>query len=219
MNQLQNKNKGFTLAEVLIAITLVIILSLAILTTVNPIKMFFRGYDAVRKSDLAKLKTAFEEYYTDHECYPDSTVLSQCGSNILNPYLNEIPCDPNTKQPYTLNLLPTGSSCAQKFAIYAPLINTSDGQGNQIDFCNNTYAVSSSDINYTELIAGCSGRNYCSEWYGCKSGACIMVSYDDIPTCGPNTNCDSTCGAPNGMNPNTYCAQKNRRGNYVNECR
>lgn len=221
MKQSQGLHKGFTLAEIMIVVTLLLIISFSVFVAVDPLKQFFKGYDTVRKSDLAKLKTAFEEYYTDHECYPDSSILSKCGSDALSPYLEQIPCDPNTKEPYTLNLLPTGSTCPQKFAIYAPLINTKDDQGNKIDFCKNTLAVSSADTSYVELIAGCSNRVYCSDWYGCKSGKCILIAYDKLPTCSVAYNCDNTCGANVSTNEtgDQHCAKTNSRGNFRYECR
>lgn len=203
-------NRAFTLTEVLIVITLIVILSLAALLTMDPLNQFFRGYDAVRKSDLAKLKTAFENYYADHDCYPSQALLSQCGSTALDPYLDKIPCDPNTKEPYELYLLPADSSCAQKFAIYANLSSSSDNQGNDITYCKDTIAVSSSDMNYLDVVRGCSNTQMCQTMYGCKSGACVIIAEDSIPTCSPNS-CDPTCGVD--------CAKLNRRGAFTNECR
>jgi len=203
-------NSGFTLSEVLIVVTLIVILSLGVLLAMNPLSQFLKGYDSVRKADLSKLKTAFENYYSDHDCYPSQSILSQCGSAALAPYLDIVPCDPNTKEPYELYLLPVDSSCAQKFAIYADLSSTVDARGDNIKYCPDTIAVASTDMNYTDIIKGCSGTQLCQTIYGCKNGACVVVAEDSIPACSPNS-CDPTCGVD--------CSKKNRRGAYTNECR
>lgn len=207
---MEKNHKGFTLVEVMIVVSLIVIIAIALLGGINPLQQFLRGYDTVRKSDLAKLKSAFENYYNDHECYPDKSILAQCGSNALNPYLDKIPCDPNSKEPYEVYLLPEDSSCAQKFAIYASLSSTVDTKGDLIKYCPDTTVVTSADMNYTEVIKGCSGQELCQTIYGCKNGACVVVALDSIPACSPNS-CDPNCGVD--------CSKKNRRGSYTNECR
>ncbi len=207
---MKKKLGGFTLVEVMIVVSIIVIIALVLLFGINPLQQFFRGYDTVRKSDLAKLKNAFENYYNDHECYPDKSILTQCGSAALDPYLDKIPCDPNTKEPYEIYLLPEDSSCPQKFAIYASLSSTIDTKGNLIKYCDDTIAVNSSDMNYTEVIKGCSGQELCQTIYGCKNGACVIVALDSVPACSPNS-CDPNCGVD--------CTKKNRRGAYTNECR
>lgn len=207
---MNKKHQGFTLVEIMIVVSLIVIIAIALLGGINPLQQFFRGYDTVRKSDLAKLKSAFENYYNDHNCYPDQSILAQCGSNALDPYLDRIPCDPNTKQAYEIYLLPADSSCPQKFAIYANLSSTVDIRGDLITYCPDTAAVYSADMNYTEVIKGCSGQQLCQTIYGCKNGACVVVALDSIPSCSPNS-CDPNCGVD--------CTKKNRRGAYTNECR
>lgn len=59
-----------------------------------------KARDARRKGDLSKLKIVFEDYYNDNECYPEEDVLEDCNSDNLKPYLNKVPCDPRTKEPY-----------------------------------------------------------------------------------------------------------------------
>jgi prepilin-type N-terminal cleavage/methylation domain-containing protein len=205
------KNNGFTLPEVMIVITVLVIVSLAILRSIDPMTQFLKGYDTVRKSDLVKIKTAFEQYYEDHECYPPNTVLSNCGSSDLAPYLDSIPCDPNTRLPYTLYLLPEETGCAQKFAVYADISYSNDAKSDLITYCPDTIAVNSPDIQNVELIKGCSAMHISFDLYGCRTGSCQLLFTDTVPTCG-FTYTSSDC---NGVN----CAAKNRRGTYVNECK
>ncbi len=205
-------DSGFTLAELLIVISILVILGLTALVGLNPMLQILKGYDARRKADLYQIKGAFEAYYADHDCYPPSTVLSQCGSNVLEPYLASIPCDPNTKEPYSFySGTSESATCPQKFAVYADMSNKADPEGNRITYCPNTIAQFSPNELYTDLVEGCSGQEVCLSLYGCRTGICQKLFVDSFPTCG-FTYCTSDC---NGIN----CAQKNARGIYVNECR
>lgn len=85
------KKDGFTLIEVLIGFSILVILVVVLTTTLNPIVMMNRGRDATRKKDLNKIKIAFEEYYSDKGTYPIGemyTILidpSSCGSKVFQP--------------------------------------------------------------------------------------------------------------------------------------
>lgn len=90
--------KGFTLAELLIAVSIIILLMLIILISWKV--QIDRSHDALRKKHLNDIKRAFEEYYNDKNCYPPLTILSNCNGPELQPYLQAIPCDPVSKLPY-----------------------------------------------------------------------------------------------------------------------
>ncbi len=89
---------GFTLTEVLIVIAILAVLM--IMFMLNFSSQQGRARDARRKADLERIKIAFEDYYNDHNCYPPSDILNNCGGAELQPYLGEIPCDPFTRAPY-----------------------------------------------------------------------------------------------------------------------
>lgn len=213
-------SSGFTLAEILIVITILTILGLTVLIGVNPMMQFLRGYDTRRKADLYKIKIAFEAYYADHDCYPSLDILNSCGSNALEPYLATIPCDPSSQKPYTLYIgTNENPTCPQKIAVYASLANKFDPKGDEIKFCPDTIAATLGEMTYLETVTGCSSRVYCSDWYGCQSGACILVARDAFPSCSPSTNCDNRCGAPSNQTPEEFCSKKSSRGTYSNECK
>lgn len=190
--------------------TIIVILGLAVLIGLNPQAQFFKGFDTRRRSDLDKIKIAFETYYSDKGCYPPASVLTHCGGADLAPYLSSIPCDPNTNTPYKVSVQPPGSSCPQQYAIYASLYSFFSRLANPIAGCPQTYAVYSESMTNVDLVAGCSGVKTCVTKYGCKSGACTVVAVD-IPSPCAKYYCESDCGGVN-------CGQKDRRGRFINEC-
>lgn len=107
MKRITDKKNGWTLAELLIAVSIVAIL--AMLTMLGYRVQVARGYDAKRKNDLSIIRTAFEEYYNDSGCYPSLGVLDDCLGPGLAPYIPKIPCDPQTNKPYTY--IPEGDAC------------------------------------------------------------------------------------------------------------
>lgn len=104
---------GFTLMEILVIISLLIILAAVLLVTLNPIGQINKGYDSKRRTELTQLGKVLEDYYNDHQCYPPpakicynaatqqadgSYICNICGnektSPSLSPYMNALPCDP-----------------------------------------------------------------------------------------------------------------------------
>lgn len=207
--------KGYTLVEILIVVTVLVILGLSVLISVNPAAQIFKGYDSRRKSDLQKIKTAMESYYADHDCYPALPLRDAqdrpsyvCGSDVLDPYLPSMPCDPNTDTPYTIYLSPPNTTCPQKYAVYAEIYSFFDKDGNSIPYCPKTIAISSPGLSFEELSVGCSNVEICANHYGCRNGACQWISGYEAPACTPNY-CTSTCGQDSIESANAYCQNAN----------
>lgn len=102
---------GYTLAELLIVIAIIGVISLISLL-LNSRKSMYAGRDVERKTDVVNIHRAFEEYYNDHGCYPPVDILNTCGGNGLSPALDRIPCDPSTKQPYLYQPVDESNLCA-----------------------------------------------------------------------------------------------------------
>lgn len=195
-------SRGFTLTEIIIVITIIaILLVIGLLLLLNNIT---KANDAKRKADISKISMALESYYTDHECYPDLSAISQCGSDALKPYLDSVPCDPVYKYPYCYftandNMV---SGCWQEYHLLGTLKNLSDPdikkQGcNGAGFCG------------WELECG-STTNRFGFNYGASSGNTSLANpsgagtpYDPLPpgfpppgnpgvyACTPQGNCDN----------------------------
>ncbi len=91
---------GFTLVELLIAISLIGILTGVLLAVINPRGIQAKARDSQRVSDLAKIKVALENYFSDNRAYPIRTswVLVDTDivlvSALVNTYINVLPKDP-----------------------------------------------------------------------------------------------------------------------------
>ena len=212
---------GFTLVELLLVITILVILGLAAFIGINPLVQILRGYDTVRKSDLKKIQTAYETYYEDNGCYPPLTdvvttdklgnpvhtsksILENCNGTDLQPYLDKIPCDPATKTPYS-NLIKVDDSlsCPQSYNLNTKLANKFDTAGQTLVDpyisstvnCAGIYSLYAgmSKFEATNSCAGLCTNGY----YGCVNGTCQLIApKGEMPTCKPNyciSNCSNGC--------------------------
>ena len=127
-----NNKKGFTLIELLIVISIIGILSSLLM--VNFIGVRQRGRDAQRKSNIRQIQAALELYRTDQSNYPPTSDFNNCGpgSSLTDDnkppnatYLQTIPCDPLSGQPYQYNS-PPGSAT---YILVACLENINDVDG------------------------------------------------------------------------------------------
>lgn len=178
-----------------------LLLVIALIATTSTILIFgqrlqiLRGFDAVKKSDLNRIKVASENYFSDKGCYPPQTFFDNCNGADLQPYLNKIPCDPETKQPYQIQL--DGSTCSQKFYLSAIASNTKDPG----IICNDKFYVTSANVTRHELLAIiCTNSSSCNNgYYACITGNCTFISNVDKPDCAPlfcESNCQNSCGLP-----------------------
>lgn len=174
--------RGFTLAELLIVIAILMLLMLAVL--IGWKVQINRAHDSLRKKNLNDIKRAFEEYYNDKNCYPPETILSNCGGSELQPYLTAVPCDPDTKTPYHYVPIDPTNLCLG-YRAFAGLSDTGD----------------------TDITAlGCNGITGCgfgSDWnYGISSGTPLALPGFDpsaTPTPTPRPQPGLNACAPGGF--------------------
>lgn len=155
------QKRGFTLIELLITISIIAILVIIAIWAITA--NLAKARDSKRKADLDRLKIAFEDYYGDNQVYPPNSVIADCGSSGLAPYLGSIPCDPRTKRPYCY--VYDADNNAQNYRIYSSLENTNDDIIAELE-CDE-------DPTY------CGYENECSTWgsrfnYGVSSANVIV---------------------------------------------
>lgn len=83
------KLAGFTLIEILVAITIMGVIFGVIITSSTAVQRFAR--DTQRQSDLKAIQSALQHYYADNNSYPDSLTKLTSGAKV---YLQKIPVDP-----------------------------------------------------------------------------------------------------------------------------
>lgn len=202
----RNSNNGFTLTELLIVISLISFLILMAVVTFRT--QIFKSQDARRKADVRRIGIAVEEYEKDNNCYPLSTSIVCNPGDGLKPYLDKIPCDPTTKSSYYYEHEDT--DCPSWYRFYAKLENTSDvdyvsGMGPAGAFSYEHSSANAPAPTTTETPPE-GGSPDGTDFYGCFSGACVMISWDPDR---PGPVCD-----PNFQNPTCY----GQCGNPANEC-
>jgi len=161
-----DRNKGFTLTELLIVISIVVLLLLLLL--VNLRTQIKRANDSHRKADLNRIQKAFEEYVNDKRCYPPEGILDDCDSSTLSPFLERVPCDPVSRTPYLH--VPGDSNLCGGYRVCAQLEDKNDP-----------------DI----VRIGCHPDNGCG--WGAGYNYCVSVGYGVTPDgYNPNVAPDAT---------------------------
>lgn len=90
------KSSGFTLIEVLVVTSLLIILALFGYGAFQYNLMKTR--DSRRQADLTQIRNAFYDFYDDNDRYPFFEEF-ECGQTF-EPYMVRIPCDPTNNDTY-----------------------------------------------------------------------------------------------------------------------
>ena len=112
-------NQGMTLSEIVVVIAVVGLLALMAIMSLKPSVQIAKANDSRRKADLKKIATALEDYLGDHPCYPSAEQMSCNPGTGLRPYLDKIPCDPETGSDYPYEWGPE-DNCSM-FAVYSTL--------------------------------------------------------------------------------------------------
>ncbi len=122
-----NGKRGFTLVEILVAITIIATLIVAAVATLNPRGQVNKAQDAVRTQNINSIKLALDLYYNDKNCYPALagspflTALSSGGQwkEGTTVYMKKVPKDPSSNIFYTYKTDET--VCPQWGVVFAKL--------------------------------------------------------------------------------------------------
>lgn len=99
--------RGFSLIELLVAVTIIAILSAVGMANFQTAAQ--KARDSRRQSEIEQIRSAVELYRSDEGSYPANGLLEECGKDVSlenaggNVYLQEIPCDPKDGNPYLYN--------------------------------------------------------------------------------------------------------------------
>lgn len=199
--------KGATLTEIIIVVTIISALVLIFISFFRT--QIFKGNDARRKGDLARMQVAVEEYEKDNSCYPLSNLVTCSPGTGLRPYIDKLPCDPISNASYYYEYEDT--LCPGWYRIYSVLENSNDKDytaGAGPDNAFNYFVESPNAPSGTVSVGEGEGTLIPSEFYGCKSSVCVPIMWD---TSRPGPECD-----PNFQNANCYgvCSPANECSNW-----
>jgi len=90
----RNKQKGFTLVELMLVVLIIGILSGVMLGVINIAGLQKKSRDARRIGDIKKIQTALELYFSDYRGYPSQTSFLSPPSTLTSGYITKIPTDP-----------------------------------------------------------------------------------------------------------------------------
>lgn len=138
-----NIKKGFTLIEILVVVTIIMLLTAT--AAVSYTAFLKQSRDAKRKADLGQISAAVEMYRSNNDAYPvgDWSSLSVLTSGTI--YIQSLPTDPkNSTYIYYYN------GTANNYILAAQLENTSTctsgapggdscGTGNPCNYCVGPY--------------------------------------------------------------------------------
>jgi general secretion pathway protein G len=117
---------GFTLIEVLVVITLIVVLaSMGMASYTNSVQ---RSREAVLKEDLFRMRDAIDQYYADKNKYPQSL-----ADLVTDKYLREIPKDPITNSADTWTTVPAEADPANPAAEPGVYDVKSGSEGTSLD--------------------------------------------------------------------------------------
>ena len=215
MKQIKS-SAGWTLAELLIVVAIVAILAVIFLL-VSWKRNIYRAHDAQRKTDVANIRRAFEEYYNDKNCYPPLDILNDCWSTTsdISPYLAKIPCDPTTQEPYKYESDSQTNTCVgnrvcTKLQDWAdPDITTLGchpqngcGWGAYWNYClatGTTVTAPGFDPGATPTQAPTPTPSYMGPYACTRDGVCNNVGDPQTQGCPQSweeSNCQNMCGDP-----------------------
>src|SRR5690349_12572537 len=73
LNSLMSYSPGFTMIELLVVISVIGVLAVAVLSSINPIEQILKSRDTRTRTDAANLINATDRYFAIHEVYPWNT--------------------------------------------------------------------------------------------------------------------------------------------------
>ena len=154
------KSKGFTLIELMIVVLIIGILSGVTLGVLNSSGIRQKAKDAQRVSDIKRIQTALELYFSDRRGYPKTSgwVSANTGlSSLVGPYIDKIPTDPG-------GLTGANPCAAASAGTYYSYIT----ENTALTYASQYILTSRMEISSSDDISACAGL---TNWTGSMSCA------------------------------------------------
>lgn len=114
---------GFTLVELVIVLAVIAILSTLLFIILDPAAQLRKANDALRKHDIAQIRSALDIYYNDHSCYPSSIPFGQTWKEDSTVYMPKVPQDPNYPQNAYVYEVDTLNPCPQEVSLFSNFVS------------------------------------------------------------------------------------------------
>lgn len=156
------KSGGFTLIEMLVAVTILATLIGGVILSLNPIGQINKSQDAQRMADLQSIKTALDLFYNDNKCYPTQIPFGNEWRVNSTVYMKKVPqdarCDNGSGTCYRYRT--DAAVCPQWNVIFAQLSKASA--------LTNTCALSS--------LSNCTPQGYSDATWACTLSGAVDCS-------------------------------------------
>jgi len=160
-----NKEKGFTIIELLVVILVIGVLSGVLLGVINSSGVRGKARDSQRKADLKRVQTALELYFADSRAYPTSAAAppgpydweritgSRIEGALVPNYIDPMPTDPS---PAGADTDPCANPTNFRYNYY------SDGDSYELTAIMEV-PTSHEDSPCPATLTGCGGAGYATE--------------------------------------------------------
>lgn len=141
VNKTPNSQKGFTLIELMIAVSIIAILVTIAMITYQGINK--KARDGKRQADLKIIQGALQHYYADNNNFPLTGSLATPLVGSSGKYLKSLPVDPLTSNNYTYQAKP-------------------DDCNNSTIYCSSYCLITTLDLSVVDDAHGCAsgGNNF-----------------------------------------------------------
>lgn len=139
--------RGFTLVELMVVITIIAILSAISIVALSTVAQ--NGRDAKRKTDLKVVQSSLEYYFADQGYYPAEVPFGNQlqftdAQGNKKTYYNKLPQDPS----YSYQCTPYASGKCSTYCLKAKLDNPDDNANDDTNRIATSQICSGGDYNY-----------------------------------------------------------------------
>lgn len=176
MNRMKNiAYKGFTLIELLVVVTLIAILAVAVLATINPIEQRNRARDTAIKQTAADIIAAQERFFSVYGCYTWSNSAASTATAVG-------PCNAAATT-YSGSVIPSATNKIHLLTVADEIKVSLENRLNQNPYSTITLVEDGSNVlhaYFTPTSQVFRDKATCSNTCNCAAGSGTLYCVPDI---------------------------------------
>lgn len=137
----KRSQKGFTLVELLVVISIIGVLATLVLLQLSSARA--RARDTKRIADVNQIRTSVESYFEDN----NGTYPTAIDSTSIGKYLTKVPTDPLTAQPYGYSYHTNAGGKVDGYQVWAKLEQTATALNGDADIDSKSLSWTGSTVN------------------------------------------------------------------------